>query len=128
FFQGGITAYNVAQKYKHLHVEPIHALATDCVSVQVAQEMSIHVCNMFNSDWGISVTGYATPTPESGNANFAFYSITYKQEIKRSGLLKQNKKDPAMVQLYYANEVFRNLEASLNLMKKKVKAKTKKKS
>src|SRR5690606_38898282 len=27
FYQGGITAYNIAQKYKHLNVEPIYALA-----------------------------------------------------------------------------------------------------
>ena len=121
FYQGGITAYNVAQKYKHLHVEPIHALATDCVSAQVAEEMSLHVCTMFNSDWGIAVTGYATPTPEAGNGIFAFFSIAYQNKIKRSGLIKQDKKDPLMIQLFYANEVFRNLEASLKSMKKKAK-------
>jgi len=127
FYQGGITAYNVAQKYKHLHVEPIHALATDCVSAQVAEEMSLHVCNMFNSDWGIAVTGYATPTPESGNRLFAYFSIAYKNRIKRSGLIKTGKKDQSIIQLFYANEVFRNLELLLKSMKKKAKAKTNKK-
>ncbi len=32
FFQGGITAYNISQKYKHLAVEPIHASEVNCVS------------------------------------------------------------------------------------------------
>ena len=27
FYRGGITAYNMGQKYRHLFVEPIHALA-----------------------------------------------------------------------------------------------------
>ena len=127
FYQGGITAYNVAQKYKHLHVEPIHALATDCVSIQVAEEMSLHVCKLFNSDWGVAVTGYATPTRESGNDIFAYFSIAHQNKIKRSGLIKQDKKDPFIVQLFYANEVFRHLETLLKSMKKKTKTKNNKK-
>ena len=128
FYQGGITAYNVAQKYKHLHVEPIHALAIDCVSAQVAEEMSLHVCTMFNSDWGLAVTGYATPTPESGDKIFAFFSIAYQNKIKRSGLIRQDKKDPLTIQFFYANEIFKNLEVCLKSRKKKAKpGKSKKK-
>ena len=44
FFQGGITAYNIAQKFKHLRVEPLHALSVNCVSPKVAKEMALHVC------------------------------------------------------------------------------------
>jgi nicotinamide-nucleotide amidase len=113
FYQGGITAYNVAQKYKHLHVEPIHALATDCVSLQVAEEMSLHVCGMFNSDWGIAVTGYATATPESGNSLFAYYSIACQNKVKRSGIIKPGKKDAPVIQLFYAAEVLKHLEILL---------------
>ena len=51
FFQGGITTYNIGQKYKHLNVDPIHAIACDCVSLQVAENMSLNVCKLFNSDW-----------------------------------------------------------------------------
>jgi PncC family amidohydrolase len=119
FYQGGITAYNVAQKYKHLHVEPIHALATDCVSLQVAEEMSLHVCGMFNSDWGLSATGYATPSPESGNKTFAFYAIAYQNKIKRSGIIKPSKKDPRAVPFFYVSEVFKHLEILLRAGKKK---------
>jgi nicotinamide mononucleotide (NMN) deamidase PncC len=36
FFQGGITAYNLGQKYRHLQVEPIHAQFTNFVSERVA--------------------------------------------------------------------------------------------
>ncbi|MEJ0104835.1 MAG: CinA family protein [Bacteroidota bacterium] len=43
FFQGGITAYNIAQKFKHLEVEPLHALSVNCVSPKVAKEMG-HAC------------------------------------------------------------------------------------
>ena len=44
FYQGGITAYNLAQKYRHLCVEPVHAMKVNCVSQEVAAEMAINVC------------------------------------------------------------------------------------
>jgi len=40
FYQGGITAYNIAQKFKHLTVEPLHALSVNCVSAKVAEQMA----------------------------------------------------------------------------------------
>src|SRR4051812_38795900 len=64
-FQGGITTYNLGQKYRHLLVDPIHASACNCVSERVAQEMALHVCELFSSNWGIGITGYASPVPES---------------------------------------------------------------
>ena len=47
FFQGGITAYNIGQKTKHLGVNPIHALATNCVSEKIAGEMAKKRCYCF---------------------------------------------------------------------------------
>src|SRR5689334_221261 len=52
FFQGGLTAYNLGQKTKHLDVDPIHAFACNCVSERVASEMANNIRLMFNSDWG----------------------------------------------------------------------------
>ena len=63
FYQGGITAFNIGQKFKHLQVDPVHALAVNCVSQKVSEEMAKQVCILFKSDWGIGVTGYATPEP-----------------------------------------------------------------
>lgn len=82
FFQGGITAYNLGQKVKHLHVDPIHAQASNCVSGRVAEEMALHVCELFHSNYGIAITGYDTAVPESGNAIFAFYAIAKNGVIK----------------------------------------------
>src|SRR5690348_14420481 len=56
FFQGGITAYNVGQKCRHLLVEPLHALESDCVSEDVARDMGVHVSKLFTSNYGIAIT------------------------------------------------------------------------
>ncbi|MCW3116707.1 MAG: CinA domain protein [Chitinophagaceae bacterium] len=114
FFQGGITAYNIAQKYKFLQVEPIHALGVNCVSEKVADEMAIHICKLFSSDWGIGLTGYATPVPESDQKIYAFYSIVYQGEIKVKSKVSGDKKDPIDQQLTYCSVILSELMKALN--------------
>lgn len=78
FFQGGLVAYNLGQKTRHLQIEPIHAEGVNCVSQRVADEMAMAACRHFSADWGIGITGYATAVPESGNRIFAYFSIAYR--------------------------------------------------
>ena len=113
FFQGGITAYNIAQKFKHLGVEPLHALSVNCVSPKVAKEMALHVCELYSSDWGIGITGYASPVPESGNKVFAFFAIAYKGKIKLSGKIDPEKTEPPELQWLYVNHILRKLSPVL---------------
>jgi nicotinamide-nucleotide amidase len=109
FFQGGLTAYNVAQKFKHLQVEPIHALSVNCVSQLVAEQMAVQVCRVFGAHWGIGITGYATPVPESGNKLFAYFAITYKEKIRLKGMLRSDDKNPPDVQLHYTQALLQKL-------------------
>jgi len=113
FYQGGITAYNIAQKYKHLGVEPIHALEVNCVSEKVAGEMALNVLGLFNSDWGIAITGYASPVPESDNQVFAYYAIAYKGKVKESGKIDPSKDESLDLQVHYTNEVCRSFNKCL---------------
>ena len=76
YFQGGITTYNLGQKSRQLHVEPIHAESCDCVSEKVSEQMALHVAARFQSHWGVAITGYASPVPESGGELFAHFSIS----------------------------------------------------
>jgi PncC family amidohydrolase len=113
FFQGGITVYNLAQKFKHLEVEPIHAQSVNCVSEKVASEMALHVCRLFSSDWGIGVTGYATPVPESDNAVFAFFAIAYKNKVINSGKIVPPFADPPALQEKYVSEIILKTKAMM---------------
>ncbi|MGN6646005.1 MAG: CinA family protein [Cytophaga sp.] len=107
FFQGGITTYNLGQKARHLNVEPIHALTNNCVSEKIAEQMALNVSVMFHSDWGIAVTGYASPVPESGNKLFAYYSIVFKNEILKTARLEPEKMEPEEVQRFYIEEILK---------------------
>ena len=113
FYQGGITAYNVAQKFRHLNVEPIDAIASNCVSQSVAEQMATHVTSLFTSHWGVAITGYAVPVPQSEDDVYAWYAIAYKGEIKVSGKLDPDKDDTMNLQLFFANEVCRQLYKQL---------------
>lgn len=113
FLQGGITAYNLGQKVKHLHIEPLHAAKVDCVSQQVANEMALSVAQLFTSDWSMGVTGYASPVETSGFKVFAYFAISYKGTIKRKGKLLSTAGEPAAVQQDYVQQIIRRFASLL---------------
>lgn len=121
FYQGGITTYNLGQKYKHLQVEPIHAELHNCVSEKVTAEMALHVCELFNSEWGIGVTGYGTPVPESGNKLFAFYAVVHDKKIVAKGKLSPRKGKPFTIQLHYAEKIIDIFQQHLTIPRNKIK-------
>lgn len=105
FFQGGITAFNVAQKYKHLQVEPIHALSVNAVSANVAEQMALNVCRLFTSNWGLAVTGYSTPVPQSNQQLYAFYAIAFEGKVVQADKLTPHATHPAEVQEEYVKRL-----------------------
>lgn len=114
FFQGGITAYNIGQKCKHLQVDPIEALQTNAVSAKVALQMSTGVQKLFMSDYGISITGYAAPLPEKDvHQIFAFVAATYKGELLALEKITSQEKAAPAVQVDYAEQVLRIFEQCL---------------
>jgi len=113
FFQGGITTYNLGQKVLHLGIEPIHAEACNCVSQQTASQMALGVAEMFRSDWGIGITGYASPVPESGNELFAYSAISFQGEIVHKEKIIPGASDFFPAQLEYALKVVDILRGKL---------------
>ena len=111
FFQGGITAYNLGQKARHLKVEPLHAQEVNCVSQQVAEQMALSALELFAADWSIAVTGYASPVPASANKLFAFYAIAHRGRIRKKGKLRSVEKDPQKVQEAYVNTLLKHFAA-----------------
>jgi len=109
FYQGGITAYNVGQKYRHLLIEPIHALECDCISQKVAEEMALQVCKLFKSNWGISITGYATGVEKADYKLFAYYAVAHDRKVVLSKQIKPSNTEPFPVQIEYASEVLKSL-------------------
>jgi nicotinamide-nucleotide amidase len=66
FFLGGLTAYTIAQKVRHLGVDRTHAEQVNAVSPAVAEQMARGACAFFGSDLALATTGYAEPAPERG--------------------------------------------------------------
>lgn len=106
FFQGGITVYNARQKYKHLHVDLANAISCNCVSEVIATDMALAVSRSFSSDWGIAITGYASSLPgHDMNPLYAFYAISFKDEIVKAGEIMAEPAEPLQVQLAYVNSL-----------------------
>lgn len=84
FYKGGITAYTIDQKVKHLDVDYEEAHMVNCVSRDISESMAQNVALMFDTEWSLATTGYATPVEESGGEIFAYYCIAYRGTIIRS--------------------------------------------
>jgi nicotinamide-nucleotide amidase len=83
FFLGGITAYSLEQKVRHLGVERAAAKRVNCVSAAVAEQMARGVCVLFGSDLGLATTGYAEPAPADGIfAPFAWWALAHRRRAK----------------------------------------------
>jgi nicotinamide-nucleotide amidase len=64
FFLGGVTAYSLDQKVRHLGVDRAGAAAVNSVSKGVAEEMARGACTLFRADLGVATTGYAEPSAQ----------------------------------------------------------------
>jgi nicotinamide-nucleotide amidase len=82
FFLGGITAYSLEQKVRHLGVDRVAAKKVNSVSAEVAEQMARGVCALFGSDLGVATTGYAEPSREDGVADpFACWALAHRRRV-----------------------------------------------
>lgn len=80
FFRGGITAYTLDQKVRHLGVERRAARRVNAVSAAVAEQMARGACELFESDLGVATTGYAEPSPADGVKDpFAWWALAHRR-------------------------------------------------
>lgn len=78
FFLGGLTAYSLEEKVRHLGVARAAARRVNCVSAAVAGQMAQGVCALFGSDLGVATTGYAERSPADGVSDpFAWWAIAH---------------------------------------------------
>lgn len=77
FFLGGITAYSLDQKVKHLGVDRAMAEPANSVAVAVAEQMAAGVCKLFGSELGVATTGYAEPAA-GVPVPFAFWALAHE--------------------------------------------------
>src|SRR4051812_48864918 len=110
YFQGGITAYNLGQKTRHLGIDPILGNKVNCVAQKIADTMAIEVSRMFSSDFGIAITGYASIVPECEDEGlFAFFSLAHKEKVVISEKLTAVEKEPYAVQVEYTRQVIQKV-------------------
>jgi len=76
FFRGGMTAYALDAKVRHLGVDRAEAEAANGVSGRIAEQMARGACVLFGADLGLSTTGYAEPSAERGVSEpFAWWGL-----------------------------------------------------
>lgn len=114
--QGGITAYNLGQKARHLNVNPVMAESCNSVSKEVSEKMALEIALAFNAEIGLAITGYARPVAGLGiKSAYAFIAISENAKIILSKKILGN----ASKNLFENQRIF--TEKTLNELLKKLK-------
>lgn len=103
FFEGGITTYNINQKSRHLKIDRKKGEECNCVSEPTVNEMAMGVCELFGTDWGIAVSGYATPVPESNHKLYAYFSVCFHGKVILTEKMDLTNQKAEEAQLKYVN-------------------------
>jgi nicotinamide-nucleotide amidase len=114
YFRGGITAYTLDEKVKCLGVNRAHAKRANSVSQQVAVEMAVGACRLFDADLAVATTGYAEPARERGiKVPMAWWAICHRQgggsAVVISGCVELPGEKRVAVQHRVADSVLREL-------------------
>lgn len=81
FFRGGITAYTLDQKVRHLGVDRATARKADSVSDRVAEQMAKGACLLFSCDLAVATTGYAEAPADAEVAHpFAWWAVAHRRK------------------------------------------------
>jgi nicotinamide-nucleotide amidase len=80
FFLGGMTAYSLDQKVRHLGVNRSDAMKDNSVSRGVAEQMARGACDHFKADVGVATTGYAEPSAQWGvSVPYAWWAVARRK-------------------------------------------------
>ncbi len=80
--------------------------------------MALNVCRLFDADWGIAITGYATPIPEQSINNlFAYFCITEKGRVLQAEKVELPDLNTLEAQIRYTHEVLEKLSVLLDTRK-----------
>ena len=93
YFLGGMTAYTIGEKVRHLGVNRDEAVRCEAVSAAIVAQMAAGSCRLFGSDLAVATTGFAEPKPGRGFAvPAAFFAIAQRRgercEIVREGFFE----------------------------------------
>ncbi len=79
YFLGGITAYSLDQKVRHLGVDRAAARRVNSVSAEIAEQMAQGACRLFGSDLAVATTGYAEPSKaDRVEQPFAWWALAHR--------------------------------------------------
>jgi nicotinamide-nucleotide amidase len=80
FFLGGVTAYSLDQKVRHLGVDRAVAESVNSVSAAVAEQMARGACELFGADIAAATTGYAEASPDwKVSTPFAWWALARRE-------------------------------------------------
>ncbi len=122
YFLGGITAYTLDEKVRHLGVDRAAASRVNSVSTEVAEQMARGACLLFGSRLAVATTGYAEPSKSDGVTDpFACWALAHREGARhfvavRSGRIECPGASRTDAQQFVAEAVLAELAAYLSIL------------
>lgn len=116
-FKGGLTVYDKIQKENLLRVSSESLAEENIVSEKISLEMALKVAEVFETDWGIGITGSIHSSNISESKTLAHFSFSHKNKIIFSTILELHPRTvPINAQLYYAEFLLGCFKCELSKM------------
>jgi len=115
FYEGGLTVYSLDQKESLLHIskeitEPCHG-----VSSEIAEKLAKNVCELYKTNIGMGLTGFASPFPEEDIYDLFAYGAAFRNgKLIFCEKIQSSKESPEEKREDYAKRVICKFAAFLN--------------
>jgi len=108
FYEGGLTVYSLDQKESLLGIPKEITEPCQGVSEEIAEKLASHVCELYKTNIGIGLTGFASTFPEEDIYVLYAYGAAYRNgELIFCEKIKSEKETPEEKREDYAKIVIR---------------------
>lgn len=78
FYEGGLTVYSLEQKESLLQIPKEITEPCNGVSSEITEKLARNICNLYKTNIGMGLTGFASTFPEKNIYNLYAYGAAYR--------------------------------------------------
>ena len=111
FFHGGVTANVPHQLNNTMQISPSDIAINEAVTLDVAKKMALYVSGFFDSEWGIGITAFHTPTVSRKMGDlYAYYAVCRNKKFVIINKIQPQFGNTDRIQTHYTEIVLKHIQ------------------
>lgn len=111
FFHGGLTANVPKQLNRIMNISHSDVAMNEAVTLDVAKKMALHVSGFFDSEWGIGITAFYTPTLSRKMGElYAYYAVSRNNKFVILNKIQPQLGNTERIQTHYTEIVLKHIQ------------------